>query len=109
MYFLTVRRDGRDEVFRKPFEDYSDALEFLMAYYRPRSSRSVLTFSTEVINGAFARSYLSLNLPEGVVDGPGARERYALAVKHQNAYEYSSSYFFLIESQVGIDDADEDE
>jgi hypothetical protein len=63
MYYLTIQREGLDVVRRQPFSNYADAIAFTSRYYqfRPSIRRAVLKFSTEAINGQFARSYATLS------------------------------------------------
>jgi hypothetical protein len=110
MYYLTVDKDGKELVRRMGFEDYSEALRYLTNFYTPRNNdiRVVLSFTTEVINGEFARSYVELSDPNAIE--PSDETRYVRAVKFSNAFKYEGSYFFLIESELGVQDADcEDE
>ena len=112
-YFLTVEKRGEELIRRQPFDDYGDAINFVGQYFTPRSQRSVLNFTTEAINGKFARSYVSLNRPGDLAKNDvGFERRYEIAVKYSNAFDYDDSYFFMIESEVGIadcDDYDEDD
>ncbi len=109
-YFLTVEKRGVELVRRQPFDDYGDAIDFIGRYYKPRSQRSVLNFTTEAINGEFARSYVSLNRPDDLAkDDIGFERRYENAVKYSNAFDYDDSYFFMIESEIGIADCDEED
>ena len=107
MYYLTVVKNGSDIFVRRPFKDYCDAIAACTSYYKPKTKRSVLKFTTETINGQFARSYTELNRPEQIERNDKiAKQRYAIAAKYTNAFEYADSYFFLIESEIGISDAD---
>lgn len=106
-YFVTVIESGDEVVVRKPYVDYSEAINSLSRFYRSRAPRATLEFTTELINGKFARSYLTLMLPEDLdPDTPLYEKRRRQAVKQRSAYEYGHSYFFLIESEVGVADAD---
>jgi len=110
MYFVTVKRNGEELLRRAAFSDYAEAMGSLSRYYRPRAPRSVLEFATESINGRFARSYLTLMRPEDLDENePFYEQRRHLAVKQRNAHEYDHSYFFLIESEVGIADAEDED
>ncbi len=106
MYYLTVSRgDGSDLIRRQPFNDFAAAVAYTATFYRPKYGRCVLNFTTEVINGQFARSYAFLTDPESVdAKDPRKRSLYELAAKQANAFEYNGTYRFLIESDVGIED-----
>ena len=107
MYYLTVTRDDKDVLRRHPFADYSEAVAGASQFYKPKAGRSTLTFSTEVINGLFARSYATLERPEALDENkPFFEARYHHAVKHDNAFSFDASYFFLIESDFGVSDAE---
>lgn len=109
VYFVTVEEDGKEIVRRKTFADYFAAVSFLSSYYRPTTARSVLEFATEVINGEFARSYVTLMLPEALDKSDSLfHTKYPIAAKQSNAFRYEHMYFFLIESEVGKNDADAD-
>ena len=106
-YYLTIERGREPLVTRKPFDDYAAALAACYESYEARSPRSVLTFTTEVINGQFARTFTELNRPESIDPSGGiGRLRYSAAAKCSNAFEYDDSLFFLIESDIGIADTD---
>lgn len=108
MYYLTVTRGEEDIVRRETFEDYGEAMAALSRYVQPRGpGRAVLAFHTELIDGKFARTYLTVTPPDEVDPGLSFHEeRRHLAVKQYNAYAYDHSYFFLIESAVGMVEAD---
>ena len=108
MYYLTIEKDGKELCVRIPYNDYSEAILACAKYYKPIAKRGVLSFVTEAINGNFARSYAELNRPENIfTDDEIGKKRYAVAAKLTNSFEYDSSFFFLIESKIGIEDADE--
>lgn len=107
MYYVTVDKNGEELVRRKEFDDYAVAMQYLATYYEPRLGRGVLPFTTEVINGEFARSYVELADPETV--GSSNEARRLRSIKFSNAFNYDGTYFFLVESDVGIQDADNDE
>ena len=108
MYYLTITRDGQDVIRRKAFDDYDAAIEYTSQFYRPRHTRCVLEFTTEVINGKFARSFGTLNRPEGLDEnGPYYKERYHVAAKQANSFDYDYSYLFVIESECGIRDVED--
>jgi hypothetical protein len=106
MYYLTVEQNGVEVVRRKVFDDYGTAVKFISKYFEPKSRRSVLSFTTEAINGEFARSYVEMADPTTIDHHD--QTRYLRSVKFSNAFSYEGSYFFLIESDVGIQDADND-
>lgn len=99
MYYLTVDKNGEQITRRKAFDDYSKALQSLAEFYRPKTRRSVLSFTTEIINGQFARSFATLTDPEAIIaQEPFYRERYEVAVRQKSVFEFDGSYQFLIES-----------
>ena len=107
MYYLTVKKNGEYVIRRREFADYSAAIAFTAQFYRPKAPRSVLQFTTEVINGAFARSFAALNRPEDLdPSGPYYTEKRHTAAKQSNAFAYDASYLFVIDSDVGIRDAE---
>ena len=104
MYYATVFKDEETIVSRKPFHDFSEALKYFGAYYQPRSGRGTLSFTKEVKEGEFVRSYTELVDPatlDNHVDN-NYNSRYLRAVKMSNAFIYNGSYFFLVESELGI-------
>lgn len=108
MYYLTIEKNGEEVCVRLPYTDYSEAIMACADYYKPLAKRSVLSFVTETINGKFARSYAELNRPEAIsTDDEIGKSRYAVAAKLTNSFDYEGSLFFLIESSVGIEDAND--
>ena len=106
-YFVTVESNVEVLVKRMACIDFHEALSIFSRYYRAKSKRSVLQFSTEVINGQFARAYAELVVPSQIsVNDESSKLRYEIAAKHSNAFEYDQSYFFLVESRVGIEDSE---
>jgi hypothetical protein len=103
MYYVTIIKNGVDVFRRKPFKQYEDAMSALGEYYKTPWGKSTLTFVTETLNGQFARTYTELNRWEDI-DPKDAR--YTQAVKDSNAFVYDGSYFFLIESEIGMQEAD---
>lgn len=103
MYHVTVIKGDDYIVRRKAFDDYGDAFEFLLNFYKPKIGNCILEFTTKSINGKFSRTYTSLYHPEELdkLDG-----RYEEAVKAHNAFSYDHTYHFLIESDIGVKDAD---
>jgi hypothetical protein len=113
MYYLTVVKDGVDLISQRPYEDYAAAIAGTAEFYRPKAGRSVLKFTTEVINGAFARSFATLTRPEDIpADHPFPNEIRQKAAKQSNAFSFDATYLFLIENDLGvserIDDADDE-
>lgn len=112
MYYITVIRNGIDVVVRKPYSDYADAVAAFNDYYKKRFGNATLTFQTEVLNGSFARSYAELNHIEDIkaekdqITSQLYQMRYEEAAKTENSFDYDGRYFFLIESEVGIRDAE---
>lgn len=103
MYFVTVVKDNIEIVRRENFNDFSEALDSLSRFYKSRTQRSVLEFSTEVINGRFVRSYAELLIPSDVsIDNTKWEARRLLAIKQSVAFEYSSNFVFLIEGEIAI-------
>lgn len=108
MYYLTVLK-GKDKdevVASKSFDDFGNAMDACAEFYSPKTPRAVLSFTTEAINGKFARAYTELN-QLGDIDAESAdgSERHHYAAKHSKTHEYENSFFFLIESELGIKDA----
>src|SRR5688500_17708657 len=111
-YYLTIQRDGVDAVRRQEFADYADAVAFASRDYQvqPGIRRAVLNFSTEAINGEFARSYASLTRIQDVGENqPHASEFRNKAIKLENAFTFDASYVFLIEGPLGREEADADQ
>ncbi|MFZ6875588.1 hypothetical protein ACO0LF_26270 [Undibacterium sp. Di27W] len=106
MYYLTIEKNGVKICDHQPFDDYAAAILACSEHYKSRVNRGVLSFTTETINGVFARSYAELNRPEHIsVDDDISKYRYSTAAKYTNSFDYQDSVFFLIESATGIDDA----
>ncbi|MEM9543344.1 MAG: hypothetical protein AAGA60_28115 [Cyanobacteria bacterium P01_E01_bin.42] len=110
MYFLTVYKNKKEIIRHMEFNDYSEAVRYCNKFYKLKSTISILTFTTEIINGEFARSFTELNRPEDIdLNETYGKERYHHAAKHVNSFDYDASFFFLIESEVGINDPRVDE
>ena len=108
MYYLTITKNSVEIAYRKPFDDFSAAVTYTSQFYKPRieGCRTVLSFTTEVINGQYARSYTHLTRPEDIDQSmPHHERRYHIAAQQSNAFSYDGSYFFLIETELGIQDA----
>lgn len=101
-YFLSVF--SGEEVLREQeeFADFAEAVAACGEYYEPRAEGSVLNFTTVVTGKRFMRSYAQLvridDLPSDVA--PGSPQSLA-AIKQDNAFSFTRSYHFLIESQAG--------
>ena len=107
MYFVTVVKNGEAIVEKKEFSDYAQAIAYTSEFYQPKFGRVVLSFTTEVINGHFARSFATLTRPEDVQEkGAFFKEKYEVAAKQDTSFFYSGSYLFVIESMFGIRDAE---
>lgn len=107
MYYLTVKKNGAIIVEKQLFADYAAAVARTAQFYTPRAARSVLLFTTEVINGEFARSYATLTKPEDVPkDSPHFKERHHAAVHQANSFDFDGSSFFVIQSEIGLRDAE---
>ena len=107
MYFLTICAAELAIVERAPYSDYSEAINACGEYYEVRFPGSVLEFCSVVSGKRFMRSHASLTRVEDLGDdvdrssGRGLR-----AVKDSNAFIYAKSYAFLIESDLGVQEAD---
>lgn len=108
MYYLSVKSDdGQLLVDRDPFDDYGEAMAALDRFIRPRPGRAVLTFTTELINGQFARSFAQLRRPEDLdPEHPMFETLWRTAAKQDNAYTYERGYRFVIESEYGAAETD---
>ncbi len=105
MYYLTVKKNDIELFHRKPFDDYIKAMDFCANYFDSNYSSSVLKFTTEMIGGKFAKTYAELNLPAHIdPQGKIGEMRYHNAIKQSSSFKYDASYFFLIESEWGIED-----
>jgi hypothetical protein len=109
MYFLSVTRNGVTIVDRKPFPDFEAALRFTAQYYRAKWGRSVLTFTTDVVNGEFLVSYATLRKIDDLdEDEVFYKEKYLAAVKHESAFEFDASYVFSIQSELSVREVDDE-
>ncbi|MDT0140831.1 hypothetical protein [Acidovorax sp. PRC11] len=106
MYFLTVKAGDEIVRDRTPFADYSEALAACGEYYEPRAAGAVLNFTSVVTGKKFMRSYAHLtrlaDLGEVSRDSPQA----VVAAKQSNAFSFSKSYAFLVESEDGVHEAE---
>jgi hypothetical protein len=107
-YFVTVYSEDATIIERLACLDFAEALNVCSRFYSPRTSRSVLSFTTEVINGRFSRSFAELLKPDNIA-GTDEQSRllYDRAAKQTNAFDYERGYFFLIESTAGKVEADD--
>jgi hypothetical protein len=106
-YYFTVYKNDVAERVREPFDDYEAAMAACSSYFRARARRTVLSFTSELVNGKFARSYASLALAREVSqENSFDAGVYADAVKTMNAFDYDAAYLFLIESEFGVADCD---
>lgn len=107
MYFLSVKKNGEWILDRMPFPDCEAALAHTARFYRPRTGRSVLSFTTEVVNGVLIVSYAILRRVNDIdANEQFYREKYEAAVRNESAFEYDASYVFSIQSEAGILEAD---
>ena len=105
MYFLSVFSRGTAIVERVPYTDFADAIAACGEYYEPRSRGAVLRFESIVTGKRFMRAYSSLTRPEDLEASADERLRHR-AAKDSNAFLYSKSYNFLIESDAGVAEAE---
>jgi len=107
MYLLTVFSNDVKIRERVPYSDFFDAISACGEYYEPRAAGAVLSFTSEVIGKRFMRAYAQLLRMEDVPDGtPGDSPRAVLAKKQGIAFDFARSYTFLIESELGSQEAD---
>ncbi|TDS84996.1 hypothetical protein [Comamonas sp. JUb58] len=107
MYFLTIT--GGDEMLceRTPFHDYAEAVAACGEFYEPKAPGAVLNFTSVVVRKKFVRSYTHLTLLADLGDVPHDSPEAFLAAKQSNAFSFSRSYVFVIESSEGVREADE--
>lgn len=106
MYFLSVFSRGVAIVERVPYTDFADAIAACGEYYEPRSVGAVLSFDSVVTGKRFMRAYSSLTRPDDLDNSAEERVRHR-AAKDSNAFLYSASYTFLIESEAGVAEAEQ--
>lgn len=107
MYYLSIYRNGQDLLIRQAFADYSEAVRECAKYCEPKARGSTMLFYTEARNGQFVRSSAEIEIPERIdCTNPDERMRYERAAKYSIAFNYDSSFHFVIESQAGIDEVD---
>jgi hypothetical protein len=102
MYYATIYKNSEAIVHRKPFNDFSDAIDFTSSFYRLRLG-GTLSFTTEVINGKLARSYAELvRLADVEAPKPFDQWRYQQAAKQSSSFDFNGTYLFMIETDFGI-------
>lgn len=107
MYFLTIRADESVLCDRVPYPDYSDAIEACGEYYEPKARGAVMNFTSEVVGKKFVRAYAQLvRLEDLSPDVQRASPRSIMVTKQNNAFTFSRSYTFLIESELGVQEAE---
>lgn len=107
MYFLSVFQDQREIVVRRPFSDFAEAIAACGEYYEPRAVGAVLEFSVEVTGKIFRRAIAQLTRPEDVPSEQANSPVGWRAAKQSNAFRFDFSYTFLVESDAGIEQAEE--
>lgn len=105
MYFLTVLEDQRVVVLKRPYADFADAVAACGDYYEPRAVGAVLEFNVEVTSKIFRRATAQLTRPEDVSQEHANSPVAWRAAKQSNAFQFDSSYSFLVESEAGIEQA----
>jgi hypothetical protein len=104
-YFLTIKVDGIKVKDREIYNDYAAALSACFAYCTLKPGKAILKFTTETINGVFAKSYAGMDRPERIdIKDEKDKYRYAAAAKLTNSFEYDADLFFIIEGEAGIAD-----
>lgn len=103
MYFLTIKAGNEVLRDRAPFTDYADALAARGEYYEPRAVGAALNFTSIVTGKKFMRSYAQLTrLADLAADVPRDSPQAVAAAKQSNAFSFSKSYAFLVESAEGV-------
>jgi len=109
MYFLSVYRGPALEELiecRRQFRDFAEAVAACGEYYEPRAQGAVLEFTAAVTGKVLRRANAQLMRPEDVPhDAPDAR-RWS-AAKQSNAFRYGHSYHFTVETEAGIEQAEQ--
>jgi hypothetical protein len=107
MYFLTVRAGDSVLCDRVPYADYAAAIEACGAYYEPKARGAVMNFTSEAVGKKFMRAYAQLvRLEDLAPDVPRGSPRHDMATKQGNAFAFTKSYTFLIESEAGVEEAE---
>jgi hypothetical protein len=107
MYFLSVFQDQREIVMRRPFSDFAEAIAACGDYYEPRAAGASLQFSVEVTGKIFRRATAQLTRPEDVPSEQANSPMAWRAAKQSNAFRFDYSYHFLVESDAGIEQAEQ--
>ncbi|MBQ0936959.1 hypothetical protein KAK11_16650 [Ideonella paludis] len=106
MYFLTIKAGNEVLRDRAPFTDYADALAACGEYYEPRAVGAALNFTSIVTGKKFMRSYAQLTRLADLADVPRDSPQAVAAAKQSNAFSFSKSYAFLVESAEGVQEAE---
>lgn len=106
MYFLTVKAGGEIVRDRAPFVDYAEALAACGEYYEPRAAGAALNFTSVVTGKKFMRSYAHLTRLADLGDVSRDSPQAVAAAKLSNAFSFSKSYAFLVESDDGVREAE---
>lgn len=107
MYHLTIK--AGDEILRQrvPFADYAEAVAACGEFYEPRVSGAALNFTSVVTGKKFMRSYAQLiRVADLGADVPRDSPQVIAAAKQSNAFSFSKSCSFLIESDDGVREAE---
>lgn len=106
-YFLSVFEGERDIVHRRPFEDFSEAVAACSDYYEPRAAGAVLEFTVQVIGKVVRRATAQLTRPDDVRPEHANSPVSWRAAKDSNAFNFGHSYVFLIETELGMEQAEQ--
>jgi len=107
MYFLSVFQNQREIARRRPFSDFAEAIAACGEYYEPRAAGAVLQFSVQVTGKIFRRATAQLTRPEDVPAEQANSPVAWRAAKQSNAFRFEYSYAFLVESDAGIEQAEQ--
>ena len=107
MYFLTVMAGDEMLLERVSFADYAEAVAACGEFYEPRAAGAALNFTTVVMGKKFMRSHAQLTQMADLGDNvPRDSPRAIAAAKQSNAFSFSKSCAFLIESEDGVREAE---
>jgi hypothetical protein len=106
MYLLTIRAGDEILCERVPYADYAEALAACGEFYEPKAAGAALHFTSVVTQKKFMRSYASLTRMEDLSGVPRSSPQAVAAAKQSNAFSFSRSYKFLIESDDGVQEAE---
>jgi hypothetical protein len=106
MYFLTVRAGGEIVRERIPYADYAEAVAACGEFYEPKVAGAVLNFTSVVKGKKFMRSHAQLTRMADLKGVPRNSPQAIAAAKHSNAFSFTKSYTFLIQSEDGVRDAE---